>query len=293
MLKKIVCATLAFISALVILSVAAFAKEMPTDEFTPGDSVTVVKSGVCGDMGNNVTWTQYSDGTVVITGNGKMASFASSGSTASPWNGSEAVTKVIVCDGVERLGNYAFSKCPNLTSITLPDGLKAIGAGSLYNCTSLREVDIPFTVTSINNYAFSGCSSLTSVTIPSSVTTIYDGTFNYCSSLSQVVLTGNSTTIKKGAFYGSDLVTICSYNEDSPKAEAEKLGVPFEYYVLPGDTDFDYQITENDLPYILNVIQAITEPADNAAENSDIYKDSVIDIRDFNILYNIVTNKVS
>lgn len=301
MLKRLVLSALAFISAFALLSITAFAYDgatvyydMPIDEFTPDESVTVVKSGICGNMGSNVTWTQYSDGTVYISGSGNMASFSStSGSTASPWKGSEEVTRVIVSEGVTRLGNYAFYKCPNLTSVILPDGLEAIGAGSLNSCTSLSEIKIPFTVNSINNYAFSGCTSLTSIIIPSGVQTIYSGTFNSCTSLSQIVLTGGNTAIQSGTFYKSERVIIYSYDDGNPKAQAEKLGVPFEYYVLPGDTDFDYQLKESDLPGILNYIKSIEEPTGRSADNADVYKDSVIDIRDFNSLYNKVANKIS
>ena len=67
---------------------------------------------------------------------------------------------------VTSIGESAFRKCRNLTSITIPEGVTNIGNWAFSRCSSLTSIAIPESVTSIGDYAFSGCRSLTSITIP-------------------------------------------------------------------------------------------------------------------------------
>ena len=77
----------------------------------------------------------------------------------------EDITKVVIPNGVTKIGNYAFSGCRSLTSVTIPNS-----------------------VTEIEDSAFSGCSSLTGVTIPNSVTEIEDSAFSGCTRLKEVIV---------------------------------------------------------------------------------------------------------
>ena len=67
-----------------------------------------------------------------------------------------------------------------IRTLILCDGIEQIGNGAFYNCNSMINVTIPSSVTSIGSSAFSGCSSLTSITIPDSVTSIGDNVFYRC-----------------------------------------------------------------------------------------------------------------
>ena len=74
-------------------------------------SSTVSYSGTCGE---NVNWALYDDGTLVISGSGKMTEFYASESGAAPWyEHSEMITTVVVENGVTTLGDYAFRDCIN------------------------------------------------------------------------------------------------------------------------------------------------------------------------------------
>ena len=81
---------------------------------------------------------------------------------------------------VSSIGEDAFRRCYNLTSVSIPNSVTSIGSYAFFNCSNLTSVSIPNSVTSIGNYAFSDCSNLTSVTIPNSVTSIGEGTFYKC-----------------------------------------------------------------------------------------------------------------
>ncbi len=49
--------------------------------------------------------------------------------------------KLMLPDGINKIGNYAFKNCPGLTSITIPEGINNIGAYAFDGCTSLTSAD--------------------------------------------------------------------------------------------------------------------------------------------------------
>lgn len=75
----------------------------------------------------------------------------------------EAVSDLIIPQGVTTITDYAFTYCQTLKSVTIPEG-----------------------VISIEQAAFRGCENLKSVTIPASMQRIRSGAFNLCNNLEQV-----------------------------------------------------------------------------------------------------------
>ena len=73
---------------------------------------------------------------------------------------------------VTSIGDRAFWKCTNLTSVTIGNSVTSIGRSAFNSCSSLTSVTIPDSVTSIENGAFSRCSSLTSITFEGNVPTL-------------------------------------------------------------------------------------------------------------------------
>ena len=152
---------------------------------TPDGTGTVIASGPCGANGDNVTYVLTDDGTLTISGSGKMMDF-SVGSDL-PWCDKRSqINTVSIEQGVTSLGDWAFSNCSSLTSVMIPNSVTSIGGFAFSSCRSLTSVMIPNSVTSIGNGAFSSCRSLTSVMIPNSVTSIGNGAFSYCSSLTDI-----------------------------------------------------------------------------------------------------------
>ena len=167
-------------------------------------AATVVGSGDCSGYNSNVTWKLTSDGTLIISGTGKMANYFRD----APWYSIRLrVKKVIITNGVTGIGRYAFDDCSNLKSLTIPDSVTTIGDGAFGSCQALTSVTIPNSVTSIGDYTFEDCSSLTSVTIPSSVTSIGHCAFDGCTSLTSMTIPNSVTKIGYRAFKGCTSLT--------------------------------------------------------------------------------------
>ena len=88
------------------------------------------------------------------------------------WKEQKTIKKIIISEGIENIGDYAFVAGVGLENITIPNSVTSIGSYAFYDCTGLTNITIPNSVTSIGFCAFKGCTSLTNITIPSSITTM-------------------------------------------------------------------------------------------------------------------------
>ena len=95
------------------------------------------------------------------------------------------------------IGNYAFSRCSNLSNLNLP-ACTSIGHHAFYICSNLTSLDLPV-CSSIGEEAFNSCSQLTNVNGLSACTSIARGTFYNCSKLTTINLSA-CTSIGLSAF---------------------------------------------------------------------------------------------
>ena len=157
-------------------------------------------SGNCGDSGSNVTWSLDDNGTLTISGSGKIEDYRSD--IDQPWYSNRSdITSVVIEPGVTSIGSQAFYECSNLTSITIPSGLTSIGEQAFGNCTGLTSITIPSGFISIGDYAFWNCTGLTSITIQNGVTSIGTGAFWNCTGLTSITIPSSVTSIEYNAFW--------------------------------------------------------------------------------------------
>ena len=155
-------------------------------------------SGTCG---SKLTWTLNTEGTLTISGKGRMYNWSDGG----PWG--TDIKKVIIQSGVTSIGEHAFSTCRDMTSIELPAGMTEIGSSAFLACENLESVSIPEGVTKIGRYAFFGCTNLKSANLPEGLTSLENWVFNDCRVLSDVQIPGTVTSIGDRAFYNCDGIT--------------------------------------------------------------------------------------
>ena len=161
-----------------------------------------------GTCGVNANWVMTADGTLTISGTGRISNYDYDYSNYAPWDACGKYIKSIVIEsGVTGIGDWAFHGCSVLTSVTIPNTVTAIGDEAFRNCKALTSVTIPNSVTTIGDGAFSYCEALTGMTIPSSVKTISGRAFSSCTSLRSVTIPNGVTVIDESLFYGCTSLT--------------------------------------------------------------------------------------
>lgn len=133
---------------------------------------------------------------------------------------------------VEKIHDFAFYGCKELTAITLPDELTEIGSCAFMGCTGLQSINIPSelkiigsnafrnasalssnivisgTLSEIASNAFQDCKKLSNITILNGVTTIADNAFSGCTSLKSIELPTSISTLGISAFENTGLTSI-------------------------------------------------------------------------------------
>ena len=202
------------------------------------NSPNIIDSGVCGD---NVNWTLDNDGVLTISGTGDMYDYAYPTLTTMPTIGSNAtapwagkyIKKIIIEEGVTRIGNGAFIyaglvvagndgsyEMSKVDNIILPDTLISIGYHAFWGtgCKTLiipaclEEADFPFKLSTFENVIYNADTvvsnmfsqtSISSVILSSDTKIIERNAFDSCNGL-QYVNCGGVTEIGENAFANCD-----------------------------------------------------------------------------------------
>ncbi len=162
------------------------------------------ESGKCG---NELSWS-FSAGTLVITGKGEMTNFTEP--DMAPWyHLREEITRIVLPEGLTRIGNLAFFGCKNLKTAVIPEYVKRIGEYAFANCEKLEMLYLGVRVADIAYAAFSGCTSLSALRLPDGLERIGDQAFSRCESLVTVTIPINVKYIGAQAFsYCENLVSV-------------------------------------------------------------------------------------
>ena len=98
-----------------------------------------IDSGNCGENGSNVMWKIDKNGTLTISGNGKMSYTGEYNSYR--WGTSEiSIKNVVVEDGVTSIADSAFESCSTLTDVSMPESITSIGNSAFKDCKSLTNI---------------------------------------------------------------------------------------------------------------------------------------------------------
>ena len=111
--------------------------------------------------------------------------------------------KVVLNEGLKKIGYSAFQDCISLSEITLPSGLEEIGNSAFANCGALQELTIPRSVKTMGDHAFQGCTGLKNISLLNArYSVIPKYAFHGCVSLVFISIPTNVDTIEEWAFYG-------------------------------------------------------------------------------------------
>ena len=154
--------------------------------------LSVVAEGTCGE---DLTWTLNDRGILTVSGTGAMEDY----NQDEPWrNYQDAILKVVLEEGITRVGNYSFKQYASLNTVILPDTVESVGYAA-FSGTALRSVAIPESTVILEDYAFFDCGFLSNVTFSQGLLTIGDYAFQQ-TSITQTELPEGLVTIGSGAF---------------------------------------------------------------------------------------------
>ncbi len=181
------------------------------NEISGETTVTIVGTGKCGATENDdVTWTLYDNGELVISGTGRIYYYDDSTIVPSyaPWptkavktvrieDGVTSTThfeyhdnleRVFLADSVTSIANYAFSGRTKLTEITMSENIERIGDSAFSDC-AIEKIYLPSKVSYIGRNVFNDCDKLSSIDVSENN--------NYFSSIDGVLFNKSKTAILK------------------------------------------------------------------------------------------------
>ena len=99
------------------------------------------------------------------------------------------IVSVVIPEGVQSIGSYAFNGSDNLSHVELPNSLIEIEEGAFSSCSSLTEIELPNKLKEIGTNAFNG-SCIEYIVIPASVTIIGNWSLDMAYSLKAIIFEG-------------------------------------------------------------------------------------------------------
>ena len=171
-----------FVILTIAVSVTAFAADSD-----------IIASGYCGAEGDgtNLEWVLTEDGTLTISGEGKMECYKSTNNgkqiTSAPWGEySDHLKTLVMEEGVTNIGCCAFAFCSGFEgTLVIPNSVTIIEDSAFVLCSGFTgNLVIPNNVTEIGWYAFDKCDGFNGkLIIGKGITNIGDRAFYGCSKL--------------------------------------------------------------------------------------------------------------
>ena len=206
-MKKMISQTILIISVIAMLWLSSMSVEAAT-EYNSGDWTYTVSNNVA-------TITKYNGSNANITLPTSLGGYSVKHVGYSSFKDNIKISSVVIPEGIETIGDYAFMNCSYLKTVKIPKSIKQIGTGSYSgnsfdSCIRLETVTLTEGGTAeaeIHTAAFANCTALKSITIPANYKNTGNNGFAGCTSLKTVVIKGNSDlaferTVDYRSFYG-------------------------------------------------------------------------------------------
>lgn len=201
-----------------------------------------------GRCGQNIYWMVNPDTrTLTLTGYGATWDY-SSDMGHDPYNPNQedgwpewydyrlAIEKVVILDGVTRIGHSLFRDCEHLTEVRWGKNIKELGVISFLN-TGITSMELPEGLEVVEGAAFAACWQLEEITFPASLRRL-DKEFSDCPNLKKFVIYGNPEVNLENPeeadyFWNWDEntpradVVVYGYRGTSAQMLAQEEGVPF------------------------------------------------------------------
>ncbi len=191
----------------------------------------------------------------------------------------DSLRSIILPEGLEAIGNWAFGYIEHLTSINIPSTVQTIGTDAFAYCSNLRSVELGEGLMTVNGQAFWMCDSLTRVTCNAlTPPTLNQTAFDHNQNFSKIMCADDTLQILASGTFGAQgnnltwtvdrnyTLTISGsgemefFNASEPWAEyryqLRKIVVEEGVTNLSNVFRLHNQVTEVSLPNTLRVIEA-------------------------------------
>lgn len=129
--------------------------------------VEVLDSGTCGE---NASYTRYTNGLLHISGSGAL----DDQDETSLWDKAgvaDGITRIIVDDGITKIGKNFFRCLPNVTSVLIGQTVSEIGMRAFADCSKISGITLPLALTELAAGTFSD-TGIKALLVPVSVVRI-------------------------------------------------------------------------------------------------------------------------
>lgn len=159
----------------------------------------------------------------------------------------DEITKVVVEEGVTRLGFEAFAEMPLLQSVEIAGSVEMIGAYAFARNEALTSVTIEAGVQNIGQYAFYNCSGLTDIVFPASVKTVGYQALQNTPFLNAQIEKGSTFLICGSTLLGTT-------RTDFVAADGYSCNIPDGIVCIAEKAFYDVEITQLEFPASLKYI---------------------------------------
>ena len=232
---------------------------------------TLLREGKFGEN-DNLTWSQYSDNSLRISGEGAIPDYGWEEDKHAPWYDFRAgVQKVVIDSGITKIGNYAFWDSGNLTEVSIANTITGINHAAFHKCVSLSQVTLPDSVETLESSAFDGCLNLSAITFGVGIKTIEANAFKNCTSLTSFAIPDSVTNIQGAAFDGCTSLTAFTIGDNSHFSVSD--GVLFSkdsktLIAYPGGKNGSYTVPEGTVSIGVNAFSNCPELKEVTLPNS-------------------------
>jgi len=136
--------------------------------------------------------------------------------TKQEYLGDATITKVVIPEGVKKIGAYAFANLTALEEVVLPSTIEAIEYGAFFGCTRLSTVKGIENVQLINKNAFFGCGIKGTLNLDKAHA-ISDYAFAGNRNIAKIILGDDLKSVGAYAFAGNVKVSEIAVQADSVK----------------------------------------------------------------------------
>ncbi len=118
----------------------------------------------------------------------------------------DSLESVILPEGLQSIGTWAFGYVEHLSTIALPSTLQTLDTEA-FSASGLESIDIPAGLQTIGSSVFKNCKQLSSVTFHNGLKTIGVSAFQNCTALPVITIPETVETVNSGAFQGCTSLT--------------------------------------------------------------------------------------